>query len=73
MSGKDKSAHDKEMASYMKKHPGSYPNSVSIGGWKGCGAADRKTTVPASRSSEFGHWHLAVMAGPIYARAMKHR
>jgi hypothetical protein len=70
MSGRDKSSHDKEMSSYMKKHANQFKDSVSNGGWKGCGAEDRKGNL-GSKSSNFGHWHLALMAGPHYERAMK--
>lgn len=67
MSASDKSTKDKEMSSYMKKHPGSYPDSVSSGGWQN---HKLPRAMVARKSSEFSKYWLAMMAGPHLEAAM---
>jgi len=68
MSMSNRSQHDKEMASYMKAHPGAYPDSA-MRPWGGVGAGDRALAYQMGTvTNNTSKWHNAMLAGVIFAR-----
>lgn len=69
MSGKDRSTKDKMMASYMKQHPSSFPDSV-MRAHNGCGrddvvAANKLGT--SWKSHPLSKWGQGVVVGGVLA------
>lgn len=59
---------DKEMASYMKQHPGRYPDSA-MRPWNGEGAGYRALAkTMGSVSNNSSKWHVGMLGGVIAAR-----
>lgn len=59
---------DRAMASYMKAHPGQYPDSV-MRPWNGEGASTRAMTkTMGSVSNESSKWEAGMLGGVLAAR-----
>lgn len=59
---------NRAMASYMKEHPGRYPDSCTRP-WQGEGAGARSMAkAMGGVSNNTSQWHHAMLAGVIFAR-----